>query len=583
MKRRIFFRLMSAFLLVIMASMATLDFKIRRDWDRSLRSEIQKGLVQKTKLFAQRVEAADSAGLPQIARNEALAANTRATIIDSSGRVLADSEADPASMENHAGRPEFAAALRGGVGVSTRFSHTLGVDFLYVAVPVPGGAVRLADPLSAIQQTTAQIRRTLLEASAWALLVALLLAGWAAYAISGRLRSIVRFAERISSGDLSARMQDHFSDEIGQVAAALDRTARQLERSFGELENSRSELETLLNSLQDAVIAVSAEGTVQWANASMARLLAHDVRLSRPLLETSRNPELNKCIGESLESREVRAARLTLGIPARTFDLTAAPLPGGGAVAVLHDQTKTERIEKTRRDFIANVSHELRTPLTSITGYAETLLDLLSPDERSREFAEIIRKNASRMSRLTEDLLTLARVESGEHRLMIKDSPAETLLEDAVETFRDVARARGLELVIEHKAARKVRADPDAVHQVFANLIDNAIKYAPAGSRILLGAREAGGFLEFYVRDFGPGISSEHLPRLFERFYRVDTARSREAGGTGLGLAIVKHIVLNHGGTVRAESVLNRGSTFFFTLPLAATEAAAKVLGDACR
>jgi two-component system phosphate regulon sensor histidine kinase PhoR len=245
-------------------------------------------------------------------------------------------------------------------------------------------------------------------------------------------------------------------------------------------------------------------------------------------------------------------------------------MPGGGAVAVLRDLTETERMEKTRRDFIANVSHELRTPLTSIQGYAETLLDGGPENNHGREFIEIIRKNAARMSRLTEDLLTLARVESGEQRFDIQGVTAGELLEDAMESFREVARPYGVELLEEDAAINSpVAADREAIHQIFSNLIENALKYAAAGKKVVLGTRQADKYVEFFVRDFGPGISSEHLPRLFERFYRVDKARSRESGGTGLGLAIAKHIVLAHGGTIRAESELNHGSTFFFTLPSA--------------
>jgi two-component system phosphate regulon sensor histidine kinase PhoR len=242
-------------------------------------------------------------------------------------------------------------------------------------------------------------------------------------------------------------------------------------------------------------------------------------------------------------------------------------MPGGGAVAVLRDQTETERVEKTRRDFIANVSHELRTPLTSIQGYTETLLDGSQENNHSRDFLEVIRKNAMRMSRLTEDLLTLARVESGEQRFDIQPVTPGELLQEAVQNFREGARAHEVDLQVENTATVQVSADREAIHQVFSNLIDNAIKYGASGGKIVLGARPARGGVEFYVQDFGPGIPSEHLGRLFERFYRVDKARSRESGGTGLGLAIAKHIVLAHEGTIRAESELSRGSMFLFTLP----------------
>jgi two-component system phosphate regulon sensor histidine kinase PhoR len=264
---------------------------------------------------------------------------------------------------------------------------------------------------------------------------------------------------------------------------------------------------------------------------------------------------------------------------------------------VLRDLTETERVEKTRRDFIANVSHELRTPLTSIQGYAETLLDS-TPENTvpSREFLEIIRKNSSRMSRLTEDLLTLARVESGETRFEPESVPPVELLHDAEESFREIARTHGIDLQIQglqiqdlqiqdsaHNSQSEnspgptpqpenlpaVLADREAIHQVFSNLIDNALKYGASGGRIVLGARAVPHAVEFFVQDFGAGIASEHLPRLFERFYRVDKARSRESGGTGLGLAIAKHIMIAHGGSIRAESELAHGSTFLFTLPTA--------------
>jgi two-component system phosphate regulon sensor histidine kinase PhoR len=252
--------------------------------------------------------------------------------------------------------------------------------------------------------------------------------------------------------------------------------------------------------------------------------------------------------------------------------MTSAPLPDGGAVCVLRDTTEVARVERTRRDFIANVSHELRTPLTSLLGYTETLLDE-SPDSKAREFLEIMRRNAQRMSRLTEDLLTLARVESGEYKLEQTPVSARELLKDAQAAFKELARVKGLTIEIAQPPDVHVLADRDAIHQVFANLLDNALKYATETSKIEVGAIEKRGQLEFYVRDFGPGIPSEHLPRLFERFYRVDKARSREAGGTGLGLAIVKHIILNHGGEAGVSSDLGHGSVFWFRLPLAEVNA----------
>ena len=407
------------------------------------------------------------------------------------------------------------------------------------------------------------------EGAMLAFVVAVIVSALAARSLARRLQRVIHFADRLAAGDLAARIDEASQDEIGKVASSLDKSAEHLEESFAALQTSQHQLETLLNSMQDAVIAVSADDRVQWANQTMDKLVPQRTRKNAPLVETVRDPDFLAAVRGASEARKVFNARAASIVPGRTFDVTAAPMPGGGAVAVLRDLTETERVEKTRRDFIANVSHELRTPLTSIQGYTETLLDSAPDNDHSRDFLEIIRKSAVRMSRLTEDLLTLARVESGEQRFDIQPSPAADLLQEAVQSFREIARIQNVELKVEDHATAQVGADPEAIHQVFSNLVDNALKYAHSGGRIVLGARPVSEGVEFYVQDFGPGIPSEHLPRLFERFYRVDKARSRESGGTGLGLAIAKHIVLAHRGIIRAQSELNHGSIFLFTLPLA--------------
>ena len=618
MKNRIFFKLLAAFLIVIAASAVILDFTLGRAWEASLRAEIDRSLTQKTVMFAHRVENDHSHSLADIAAQEGQAAGARATIVDASGNVLADSESNPVSGESQAAREEFASALAGKPGRSERPSSSLGIPFLYVAVPITGGAVRLGYPLSDVEAVQTEVHRRLAWGSALALTIALLVAGVASTSTARRLEHIVEVAAHIAEGDLKARVQDGGLDEIGRLGGALDKTARQVERSFAAVRSSQRQLETLLNSMQDAVIAVSADGLVQWANQPMDRLVSQHVRLNAPVVETIRDPDFLATVNAATADKEVKTARATSIVPGRAFDVTAAPLPGGGAVAVLRDLTETERVEKTRRDFIANVSHELRTPLTSIQGYSETLLDT-TPENGAptREFLDIIRKNAARMSRLTEDLLTLARVESGETRFDAEPVPPMELLHDAEESFREIAKGYGVELQIQETPAGNgssesisaktnlpkpgseksgsaksgsskfgsakpdstesrsteplpcVLADREAIHQVFSNLIDNAMKYGRTGGKVVLGARPGPRGVEFYVQDFGAGIPSEHLPRLFERFYRVDKARSRESGGTGLGLAIAKHIMLAHGGSIRAESELNHGSRFLFTLPTA--------------
>jgi two-component system phosphate regulon sensor histidine kinase PhoR len=420
--------------------------------------------------------------------------------------------------------------------------------------------------LNAIAVANRKIRKTLLGASLLAILLATIIAAFAAQSITRRLQRIVEFSGQVSEGNLAARIQEPSNDEIGQVARSLDRTARRLEDSFRELEQSRRELEILLNSMQEPVIAVGADGNVIWANQRMERMLPTGLRRNAALVENVRDPEFLEAFNQALHTRQVATSKAHAIFPGKVFNVTAAPMPSGGAVAVLTDLTEIERVERTRRDFIANVSHELRTPLTSIQGYSETLLEG-SVDPNAKEFLEIIRKNAFRMSRLTEDLLALARVESGEKEFKLQPTLPGELLREAVQGFRETVNSQGVDIEVCDKAMKPVQADRDAIYQVFSNLIDNALKYANEGGRFVVGANDVENGVEFYVQDFGPGISSEHLPRLFERFYRVDKVRSRESGGTGLGLSIAKHIVLAHGGSIHADSELHKGSRFSFILP----------------
>jgi two-component system phosphate regulon sensor histidine kinase PhoR len=386
-----------------------------------------------------------------------------------------------------------------------------------------------------------------------------------------------------------------FSDFDG-LAGAIAGAATKTLGALTIVSESRHELEALLDSMQDAVVAVDAAGRIQWANQAMQRLMpgaaaASSVRVGHALVQTARDPELLACVRTALEERAVCERRTTSLVPGRIFEVNASPMPAGGAVAVLHDITRIEEVERTQRDFVANVSHELRTPLTSISGYVETLLDheeSLSPV--AREFLATILKNATRMSRLTEDLLTMARVESREAVLHPKSVRADVLVHDAVSAMRGLVQDAEAELEIGDTTGAEVFVDTDSMVQVLGNLIENGIKYGQAKeaarSRVVVSAREVwtlhdgeqgadglglpgAGVVEFSVLDFGPGIASEHLTRIFERFYRVDKARSRESGGTGLGLAIARHMVEMQGGSIRAESELGVGSNFLVRLPMA--------------
>ncbi|RSL15437.1 two-component system phosphate regulon sensor histidine kinase PhoR [Edaphobacter aggregans] len=374
-----------------------------------------------------------------------------------------------------------------------------------------------------------------------------------------------------------------YSDFDG-LAQAISLASGHVERVLMDASESRRELEAMIDSMQDAVVAVDQAGRIQWTNQRMQRLIpgtsfSSAVRVGHALVQTIRDPDVLACVKTALEDRVVSERRSTSLLPGRIFEVAASPMPGGGAVAVLHDITRIEQVERTQRDFVANVSHELRTPLTSITGYVETLLDhenSLSP--QAREFLTTILKNATRMNRLTEDLLVMARVESSEQELHPAPVRADILVRDAVQAMSGLVQDEDAVLEIGQLTDVEVFADTDSILQVLSNLIENAIKYGRARDelhcRVIVSAREISepiDAIEFSVRDFGQGIASEHLNRIFERFYRVDKARSRESGGTGLGLAIAQYVVQSQGGSIRAESELNAGSTFIFTLPKAKT------------
>ena len=381
-------------------------------------------------------------------------------------------------------------------------------------------------------------------------------------------------------GSSTARLPMEFDATVD----TLQQVSERLQRTLTSAGDDRQQLEALLDSMQDAVVAVDEAGRIQWTNQRMQRLIpgasvSGAVRVGHALVQTIRDPEVLECVKTALDERTVCERRSTSLLPGRIFEVNASPMPGGGAVAVLHDITRIEQVERAQRDFVANVSHELRTPLTSISGYVETLLDhetSLSP--QAREFLSTILKNATRMNRLTEDLLTMARVESREAEMHPGPVGADVLVRDAVEAMSGLVQDEEAVLEVGEVTTAEVFADTDSLVQVLGNLIENGIKYGraknAAKSRVVVSAREIPGedpdelgAVEFSVRDFGQGIASEHLERIFERFYRVDKARSRESGGTGLGLAIARHVVEMQGGTIRAESELNAGSDFLVALP----------------
>lgn len=564
MTGRVFSKLLLSFVLVLTICTAVLDFSIRRIMDRALHQQVEQSLAGEARFLATELNASSPEEARKLLAAASAAFSARIAVFRTDGSFVASSDPAQAHYPFDA-LPDVAALKQHG-----DIAHEIRDGTLFMACRQGDRIVRLSYPLAEIVGKLHLLRRDILLASLLSLLLATMLAAIMAHRVAQRMARIVAFAQRIAAGDLSARIEEGDLDELSAVARALDMTASRLESTFHSLESSRRELTALLDSMQEGVIAVTAAGLVSWSNASIARLTQQPIREGRALVQTIRDPDVLVCVANALREQTASRARATAVSPGRVFEVHAAAMPGGGAVCVLSDVTEIERAETTRRDFVANVSHELRTPLTSISGYVEAMLDMPSIDPVSREFLGIILKNATRMTRLTEDLLILAQVESADFKLALRPLRADTLVEDAANSLMPVVQDAGMAMEIAETVADTILGDPDALQQVFGNLVENASKYGRSGGKLRLGARRRAEQVEFYVQDFGPGVPFEHQRRIFERFYRVDKARSRESGGTGLGLSIARHIVNAHGGDIRVESELGRGATFVFTLPVTA-------------
>jgi signal transduction histidine kinase len=494
----------------------------------------------------------------------------RVTLIAPNGRVVGDSDVPPSELsaiESHANRPEILAALDTGAGWARRASVSVGHEQLYVATRAPRGVARVSLDAAEIDGVARQAQWSVLMAGAIALLGAAVLAVLFARGIARPVAQLRDVAQALAAGDRSRRPALAAPGEVGDLAIAIHRMAEQIDNRLGALETEEVLLDATLESLSEGVIVVDRARRVVRANASARRLLAIDDPLPFTTDRLPRDRPVRDALAEALDGGEIDEMELTLG--GRTLLVRASSLGVAGAVLTLRDVTAGRRLEATRRDFVANVSHELKTPLTVIGGFAETLHDDDIEPAQRRRFADAIQTSAQRMQRLVDDLLDLSRIESGGW----KPSPAAldlpAIIGDALLPCRPAAERKGIALEAAiPPGLTTIYADATAVRQILGNLVDNAIRYTAEG-RITVFAEAAPGGVWLGVRDTGVGIAPEHLSRIFERFYRVDAARSREAGGTGLGLAIVKHLTEAHGGQVRAESTPGRGTTIAAFLPMA--------------
>jgi len=589
-RRRLFWKLTLTFSLILVFCMASVGGYLVYHQHRTTRRQVEDQLARIAKLvderFAPLFDFDKAAVADSLAVELGSHSDTRITIIAADGRVLADTEGDPDRMENHKFRPEVQEAIGGRLGSSMRFSATLRQPFLYVALPSeqrPGWIVRVAVPLTQFQRNVRAATNVVLLGTAIATVFAILLAALLTHRITLPLNAMRSSLQRLERGEFGVRLDPGGADELGVLARTLNRAQDQLERTIQNLTGQRNQRDAILASMVEGLVAVDSEERILLMNRSARRLLALETQPveGRALVEVVRQPDLVRFIRETRGASGPRSGEIGLhDRGTQWLELQGAPLRLGvsdmqGAVVVFNDVTRLKKLEKVRRDFVGNVSHELRTPITSIRGFLETLLhrDALEDSETARRFLGIVLKHTDRLSAIIDDLLYLSRLEHEGQGIVKHPIRVTNVVEACIADFKDAAAARGIDLVFHAETHARVLGDSSLLRRALDNLVDNAIKYSPEGGRVEVRTLDDGPFVLLRVSDQGIGIPEEHLPRISERFYRVDTGRSREMGGTGLGLAIVKHVALVHDGALEIESVLGAGTVV--TLRLTAVRSGA--------
>ncbi len=537
--------------------------------------------------FAAALGTGDEQAVQDLCRRLRTLTGMRFTVIMAGGRVAGDSVEEPGRMDNHADRPEVKAALAGETGRSRRYSATLDHQRVYCAIAAETDSGQpFAVRASISEATLAEVMSGALTRIAAAGLALALLAGLTAYLLARRLRNALSRlqagAEAFAAGNLDERAREADSAEIAALAEAMNRMADQLGRRIETIDTQRRELEAVMSSMVEGVVAVDLDETIISMNGVASRMLgqAPGWAMGRSIQEAARDPHLTRMVqgalaGGATVERDVRlGGRDEVCVQATATDLRDGEGSLIGALLVLNDVTRLRRLENMRRDFVANVSHELKTPITSIKGFVETLLEQPPAEPAEvRRFLGIINRQADRLDAIISDLLALSRLEKDTESggLELSDLPLRPVLERIQRDLAARDPAGGARVVLACPEGLRVTVNAALLEQAVGNLLDNALKYSPADTPVELGGSRATGGVHITVSDRGPGIAAEHLPRLFERFYRIDKARSRVLGGTGLGLAIVKHIAQAHRGRVTVSSEVGRGSTFTITLPAEVT------------
>lgn len=580
------FRLFLSYLVLSAAVLGSAFLLVYQRVERVELAALKSKLSDEAALLSARLGPADLASpeINALAHSLGARVHCRVTIIAAGGRVLADSELDEAGvegMENHAHRPEVLGAMAGRPSYAMRTSATLGKAMLYAAYPVrvSGGraeaVARFSVPVSEIAASRAPLRRSLLAALVIALLLSFLLSLVVSAGLTRPFNKIIYASKKFAAGEFGYRIQKDFHGETGKLAETLNSMAASIEENLRRVELQSQQLSAAFTGMAEGVLMTGADSRIISVNPAMERMfgLREADAVSRPLLEVIPNARLSEICAKVAEGAAPVSGEAEFAVPVKgVFGVNASPVFTGGRVSgcmvLIRDVTEARRLDAMRRDFVANVSHELKTPLTAIKGSAETLLDgALLDREHGPQFARSIYEQASRLDNIVSDLLKLSLLESQQAAVRKERVELRALADSVINALAPAFAPRKAEVADEIPAGLSAPADPEKLKQVLINLLDNAVKFCAGVPKVKLSAEKLPGAVKVTVADNGIGIPAAHLSRVFERFYRVDKARSREMGGTGLGLSIVRHVVELHGGSVGAESAEGVGSRFWFTLP----------------
>jgi two-component system, OmpR family, phosphate regulon sensor histidine kinase PhoR len=577
-KRNLFYKIFISYLVIIFFSFLVLNIFIKDEIKKVLTGKIETELLNSVELIDLSSAKEISAQLKQIA----LISSARVTLVDAQGKVFADSEKEIAHLENHLNRPEIQEARLRGKGKSIRFSQSLSLDMLYVAVPIKSssgitGYVRLARPLHEVQSLVEKVYQKILLTIFIVAIISLLVALVISYRLAAPIRAMERFTERLRQGEPSGSIILKTSDETKNLADNINYLVDELQNKIRMANEEKSKLMTALTSIDEGILILNADEKIEFVSPALANILAEQYGNigGKTLMEAFRNVELQKAFQKFKQLRDTVSREVTLGnLDPVIMSVSISEVhgyPGEEKVMIVfHDVTRLKKLERIRTDFVANVTHEIRTPLTAIIGYLETLQSgaIHHPDDAQR-FVEIMIKQAQRLNRLVEDLMTISKIELGEMNFLFEDIYLPDVIGSVIPLLE--AKAALKKVHIENHAPEKmqsVKADRDRLSQVFVNVLDNAVKFTPEGGSVTIDAEEKAGSIVVAITDTGTGIPREEIQRLGERFYRVDKTRSRDLGGTGLGLSIVKHLMLAHGGNMEIESQLGHGTKVSLFFPI---------------